>query len=55
MAERKYAQAIGKTFIEQMGKPVGSRVFRLVEGTENEWFKTFFDGFGAAEELKPSK
>lgn len=43
--EKKNSLVIGKGFVKQHNKPKGTRVLRIVEGTESQLFKTFFEGF----------
>jgi advillin len=45
LAEKKNSLAIGKGFVQAHEKPKGTRVYRIVEGTENQLFKSYFDNF----------
>lgn len=55
LAEKKNALVIGKGFVEAHQKPKGTRVFRVVEGTEDQLFKSYFDGFSSGVEISPAE
>lgn len=45
LEEKKNSLVIGKGFVKKHNKPKGTRVLRIVEGTESQLFKSFFNGF----------
>ena len=45
LEEKKNGMQYAKNFIEQKGKPKNTRISRIPEGTEDTYFKSFFNGF----------
>ena len=45
LEEKKNSLFIGKGFVEAHKKPKGTRVMRICENTEDQLFKSYFDGF----------